>query len=255
MINEEVVKPKVEKAPFGLFSPAVVVKHEYIEGSVIQQRASIVNSKVLALKWDNLFEKIESDSSVSVYTSPSNKIYQDGYAFEVILETEISSLNLAFESDVEKAIDQIEDASLQQAIEKRVWTILNDNVVASATTEAVKSRYGFALLEGYFGNKSFGETGLIHAPRNIASAYKGKIDGEVLLSTIGSPIIAGTGYPYDANKIFMTGPITIRIGTSDTFFEVDRVKNIVHAQRTYPVVVSILDGPFSAQIDLSKDYS
>jgi hypothetical protein len=252
MISEEVETPEVEVAPFGIFSPAVTVKNvEMFSGTLLQQQGTIVSSKVA--DWDVIDD---FDSAVSVYTSNVSDIYTEGYSFHVYLKADYSTLNLAFESELEKAFNQVEQAALQQAIETQIWSILEDSSdKQEANTAGVKVRYGFAQVEGLFGNKSFGEKGLIHAPRSIASAYRGKAQDGVLYSSIGTPIIAGTGYPTDAGKVYMTGPITIYITDYISSFEVDRSANTVQAFRDYPIVVSIMDKPFVAQIDLSMDYS
>ena len=253
MINEEKDRPSVEIAPFGIFSPAVSVEHvDSFDGMVIQQSNTLVSSKVA--DWNNL---TDYSSAVSVYTSPATNIYTEGYSFHVYLETEYSSANLSFNEEyIDGAFDQVEQASLQQAIESQIWSIMDndpDKVEVNSTNTIV--RYGVAVLEGTFGNNSFGEKGLLHLPRTTASSYRAETRDDVLYSFVGTPIVAGTGYPINSFKAFMTGPVTVRIAAYNPFYEVDHKTNTVRAFRDYPVVVSIMDTPHVAHINLELDYT
>jgi hypothetical protein len=250
MINEEKIKPTVEIAPFGIFSPAVSVQHvDSFDGDLIQQQASLVSTKVA--DWNTIGD---ISSAVSVYTSPATKVYTEGYSFHIYLQTEFSVMNTTVsQEDIDGIFDQVEEASLQQAIEKAIWDILDASPTKqtiSPTALAVKD--AFALAEGTFGNKSFGEKGLVHAPRGVVSLYRGKFLDDLLLTYAGTPIIAGSGYPSNGNKVYATGPITVRIALPDASLELDRLNNTLHAYRDFPVVVSILDGPFEVLLDVKN---
>jgi len=83
----------------------------------------------------------------------------------------------------------------QQQAEAFVWRKLAAEASDLNAAGAVSPEEGLALLEGWMGD--FGSLGVIHLPREAASILSKRLNpsGSRLTTKIGSPVVAGSGYP------------------------------------------------------------
>ena len=148
-----------------------------------------------------------------------------------------------------------------------------DAIVMNPTAnQAVKVRYGLALLEGALARAGCGTRGFIHAPVSIASVLPSKEEDGVLRTSVGNYLIAGSGYtgvgpgvtdPSIGSKMWMyaTGPVTVRLGekivsaaSAPQYIDSKTNKINLSAERAASVV---WDGcaHFGVLVDLSLDYA
>ena len=249
MINESLEIPKVVVPPFGLLSPAVSVHRnvEVGEFPVVRNNSPI---DIKSINWE-----LESDfnNSTTIYSSPAQSS-SDANTFTVFLMVKGSNFNLLKDPDQpEHLLNAFAESALQKAIETEFWKRLSAMTATSATVFPAKTKVGVALAESTFAKVSAGEQGVVHAPKNFAALYRGKMNDDLLLDTVGTPIVAGGGYNATDNKIYITGPVNVYISEPTSFIEVTRNDNSYTYMQEYTVAVSFMDGPVSADIDLSLE--
>jgi hypothetical protein len=177
---------------------------------------------------------------------------------------------------------------MQKAIEIEFWNgdiakLLdsdNDNrYLASAQAidvtptagTGVKTRYGLALLEQAIADSPLGAQGVIHAPRDVASALKVKADGKTLRTNLGTPVVAGVGYSKKgptgvvagAGKAWMyaTGPVSVRVGPTIVTPEKlnqainTRINEIQYFVDGSAAVTWSTTNSYAVLVDLTLDYA
>lgn len=181
----------------------------------------------------------------------------------------------------QSARDSLE-AIQQKAIEEEFWsgfvTQNNRNLAGSNPIDVtptpgtgVRPKHAQALLEGAVGSQTTGYQATLHFPRTVASVLKLKDREGVLSTTIGSRMIAGSGY----NRIgpngqvstgsqywaYATGPVTVLIGDSavnlvDFPQSVNSPRNTVEyiAEKPAAIVTSTKD-TFAVLVDIGLDYA
>lgn len=233
--NSEPVVP----TPYGLLSPAVNVIYEnqdvHWEGSFDYSRSDYVTIT-------NIASESNTVSSV-VYAAPTDSpTYTDYVPFVIQADFTVPTIGNNAE-EVNKAVESAIEAATQKALEQEFWTgELSQTLVTTDSTHPnrwlaspdatdvtptpgtpIKVKYGMALLERAIGDSGIGERGLIHAARDTATFLPGLWQkDDILLSAIGTPVIAGAGYPSTSpdgdtpsagNRwMYATGPVTVRLG-------------------------------------------
>lgn len=249
MIDEIFDVPTVVAAPFGILSSAsTVLRDEDFGEFPVVRTGSPINVK--SIDWST---EASFDDATSIYTAPE-VLAKDASTFRVHIAMTGSTFTLNRDPTLpEKIVDAYEESALQKSIEKYFWKELLAAPSTSSTTAAGKIKIGVSLAESTFSDVSAGERGVVHMPRAFANLYKGKLDEDALYDHVGTPIVAGGGYSTSDNKLFITGPVTVRISEPSEFTEVDNVKNSYTYFREFEVSVSYIDGPVSATVDLSLE--
>jgi len=136
---------------------------------------------------------------------------------------------------------------------------------------AVKVRYGLALLEQAIASSPIGAQGVIHAPRDVATALRLHKDGTTLRTNLDTPVVAGVGYskkgpsgadaPAGKAWMYATGPVSVRLGpTIITPAKLNqavdiRINNIEYfVDRSAAVTWSTTDS-YAVLVDLTLDYA
>lgn len=169
-------------------------------------------------------------------------------AFTVYGEKECDPIGSSF-AEIQDLASQRLLGGEQQAVERIVWTGEVGNTPSFDKSDAVQIGtaadpvHALALAEQFLGEQSAGQ-GVIHMPRLIATLLGTQYltgSGSVLRTTLGTPVVAGGGYPNDG-RIFTTGQM---FGfRSEVFYSTNRPGDLLDrrtndayavAERTYLV--------------------
>lgn len=109
-----------------------------------------------------------------------------------------SPFGFGFEGGQEGALEHLQ-AREQARVEQAFWTgdLGNTPTLQGATIlggGAVKGKLGLGLLEAWIA-KNYGSKGVIHMTRAMATEYGFDKDGDQLVTKLGTPVVAGAGYP------------------------------------------------------------
>jgi len=276
----------LEVAPFGILSPATTTynESESFWTSGITYEAADAG---VVVKNGSIFG-IGSATDVTVIDNTDDKEHFKIYfPFDIQASVKVSTMGTN-PDDVEASAKNALDIVTQKAIEAEFWdggiasSLTSDNNnrwLASAQSvdvtptpgTGVKVQYGLALLEQAIANASIGFQGVIHAPRDVASALRLEADGKTLRTSLGTPVVAGVGYskkgpngqPAAAGKAWMyaTGPVSVRLGpTTVTPQKLNQAVNIrineieYYADRPAAVTWATTDS-YAVLIDLTLDYA
>lgn len=202
--------PDIIPTPYGLLSiaaPVVDSDDRWIGG--FNYESEVCNASIYTFDVCNI--------SVQPIVVKQGKAYQPlGYKPVVIQAADDKNTStLGFNGADRRArvIRQLQ-ACTEMALERELWTggfsqalghsnryLAHSNAVdVTPTAGAAKLKYAVGLLEEAMGNCSCSAVGTIHMPRAAASLYGGKPGnssgfGEALYTNLGTPIVAGTGYP------------------------------------------------------------
>jgi len=276
----------LEVAPFGILSPATTTYNESdsfwtsgITYEAMDAGLVVINSTIMGAS---------AAGSVTVADNTASKeFYKTYYPFDVKASVKVSTMGTN-PNDIEASAKRALDIVTQKAVEAEFWngdvakllTSDNDNRFLASTQSvdvtptpgtAVKVRYGLALLEQAIAGTPVGAQGLIHAPRDVASALRLDSDSNTLRTELGTPVVAGVGYSKKgptgsvaaAGKAWMyaTGPVSVRLGptivTPDKLNQaVDTRINTIEYFAERPVAITwSTTQSYAVLVDLTLDYA
>lgn len=269
----------VKAAPFGLLGPAttVVVDESPHWAMGLDHRVSdFVKVSVIRGEGTNASEVVVVDGE--------GDFSRTEVPFVVKVEFQASTIGTTPE-EVQNLIETYLEVATQKAVEREFWTgelrdgVDNSNHLASpeatvvnpAVGSPVKTKYGLALLEQALGNRGIGERGVIHATRGVASALGFKGSNGRIETPIGNFLVAGAGYTGsgpdgdvpggDQAWMYATGPVVVRLGSSDYYQEsartsIDIRNNTIHYQGYRTATAYWTNNShFAVLVDLAEDYS
>lgn len=279
----------LEVAPFGILSPATTTYNEsdsfWTSGFTYENYdagLTIVNETIFGGTRGN-YNPIADNTAWSI----SNEHFKTYYPFDIKASIKVSTMGTN-PAEIEASAKMALGVVTQKAIEREFWngdialnlTVPNDNRWLSSSSSidvtptagtAVKAHYGLALLEQAIADTPLGAQGLIHTPRDVASALRLEADGKTLRTNLGTPVVAGVGYskfgpgqtPALAGQAWMyaTGPVSVRLGpvtiVPDNLNQaIDTRDNTIEyfVDRPAAVTWSTTDS-YAVLIDLTLDYA
>lgn len=275
----------LELSPFGLLSPAAdQFKHDdefWTSGITYQIKDAglkVINASIM--------ERPEITEEVINNTSET-QLYGLYYPFDVRTSIKVSTMGTSLD-DIEEGARNALDIAVQRATEIE---FLNGNIASQLTKDndnrylshsstvdltptsgtGVKLRYGMALLEDAI-SSGIGAKGVIHATKGAAFAARLEQDGKTLLTQVGTPVVAGSGYVSNVgpggvaasgNNVWLygTGPVSVRRGKVSVTPEkqsqaVNTAINTVEYYVDQPVAITLGTGKiYAVLVDLTLDYS
>lgn len=273
---------------YGILSPAVTVITEdnasgWLGGfqySTVDGAVSVSIEPIISGDLEDGYKAVEAD--------PEAPVLREYYPFSVKAFVKASTMGTNVK-ELQDLADHALDTVLQKSIETEFWTgklskkldeetdnryLSHDDAVdvTPVAGTAVKVRYGQALLEQALGSGTIGSTGVIHAPLLIASVLDASDKDGALTTNLGTKIVAGAGYsntgpkgevaPTGAAWMFATGPVTVRIGASNTPTAeklseiINTGKNEVEFFVERPAAVTWSTTPlYAVLVDLTLDYA
>jgi hypothetical protein len=277
----------LEVAPFGILSPATTSYNES-DGFWTSGFTYEASDAGVVVRNGSIFGKTLPASSVTVIDNTDSKEHYKTYLpFDIQASIKVSTMGTN-PADIEATAKNALDIVTQKAIEAEFWdggiakTLTSDNNnrwlastqsvdVTPTPGTGVKVQYGLALLEQAIADSSIGFQGVIHTPRDVASALRLEADGKTLRTSLGTPVVAGVGYSKKgptgavaaAGKAWMyaTGPVSVRLGpTTVTPSKLNQAVNIrineieYYADRPAAVTWATTDS-YAVLIDLTLDYA
>lgn len=273
--------PPLAEAPFGLFSlqdPVMYPDEFWVGGFTLESRLCNIRQ--------NYLDVCAGSAPVEGITPPVGADSVQTFT-PYIIEAVDTCSTFGFSSrDVEeRAVTALEAAS-QKAVEYELWTgelaqangyADNRYLASSASTDvtpgaggAVKVRWGLAALEKALADCSVGTRGVIHMPRDVASALTLRVVDDHLETQLGNYVVAGSGYPgtgptgsMPANGTWMyaTGPVAVTLGSAQPLGttrsqQVTTSVNTWEARAVRPAA-AVWDGccAFAVNVDLALDYA
>lgn len=234
-----------------------------------------------AFSWDTYAcptELIVTDHCVGSQSGPIAESQGDpgeGWPLGIISRQQCASLGYSVDERNDMVRAQIEVAT-GKALERELQTgeaalsgghdlvhFLADGDAVTVTSSASPVLLAVAALEQALADCGVGAQGVIHMPRAAATLLGNKIqqgDSDKLFTTLGTPIVAGTGYL--ANKapaagtpdvpptkvdpsplpssgwIYATGPVAVHLGPIQILDEqLDRENNVITVTAARPAAV------------------
>lgn len=228
---------KPVRAPYGLLGPAVKVVNDrsdwWLGGAIHELFDGGVSYSVLA------DQGYDPDDVIREMINPV--LGEDRFVqiLPVTVETRIKTSTLGVSlGDVKAMAEDSMELVLQKGLEEAFWEYLGTKFRALAgeagtegtvvrttiNTTPVPSRKAVALLEDGVGTYTVGYRPTFHLPRIVASSADTMLkgDGEELVTSLGSNVIAGMGYsntgtdgnalPDQQRVAYATGPVTVVLG-------------------------------------------
>lgn len=223
-------------APFGILSSATTVVEGSDDSWISGLTHEVPDARVSARNVTILGS--DNENSVTAVSSPVKDNYRFYYPFDVQTSIEVSTMG-SDPAHVLKSAKSALDVVAQKTIEFEFWEggiaktltdpsdnryLANSSAIDMTPTPGtgVKVHYGLALLEEALGTGTIGSTGVIHAPRSVASALRVRPEKGTLCTSLGTSVVAGTGYtrrgpsgalaPANQAWMYATGPVTVRLG-------------------------------------------
>ncbi len=274
--------PAIEEAKYGLFS----LPGDLVEYSDDDRFSAETHFESLACKASTTNRDVCDNTKFSIVSAASaqNTGDQTQWGFSVQVIDTCSTFGYEARDGEKRALDFL-DAVTQKAVENELWTgavavaathTTNDYLASTAATDltpagsGVKLRQAVALLEKAIGDMGAGGRGIIHMPRNVASAATLRHVDDHLETNLGNYVVAGSGYTGSspagvaatptATWVYATGLVRVILGRPFVLGDLsDRTDRSINTITTYAerAAWATFDGcaHFAVKVDTTLDYA